>query len=49
MITDSEEGFDMRFANNGIHGIGNYFAFTAKYSAQDLFIHKEENDLYGMF
>jgi len=39
MITDSEEGFDMRFAKNGNFGIGNYFATTAEYSAMDIFSH----------
>ena len=48
-ITDSEEGFDMRFANNGNFGIGNYFAVSAKYSAQDLFAHKESNGCHGIF
>jgi len=25
-ITDGEEGFDMRFARDGLFGVGNYFA-----------------------
>ena len=32
-ITEGEEAFDMRFARNGRHGMGNYFAINAGYSA----------------
>jgi len=32
-ITDCGEGFDLRFCANGVHGIGNYFAYQACYSA----------------
>ena len=42
-ITDSDEGFDMRFASDGMHGVGNYFALRAIYSASDMFAHKEAN------
>ena len=31
------------------YGIGNYFAVSAKYSAQDLFAHKEANGCHGIF
>ena len=32
-IIDCGEGFDLRFCANGVHGIGNYFAYQACYSA----------------
>jgi len=32
IISGSEEGFDMRFANAGMWGTGNYFAVNASYS-----------------
>jgi len=32
MIVEGEEGFDMKFARDGLHGIGNYFAIFAQYS-----------------
>jgi len=31
-ITNSEEGFDMRFSKNGMEGVGLYFALNANYS-----------------
>ena len=33
LITEGEEGFDMRFARNGAEGSGNYFAYSSSYSA----------------
>lgn len=32
LICQSEEGFDMRYANAGMWGHGNYFAVNASYS-----------------
>ena len=49
LITDSEEGFDMRFSYNGTHGIGNYFALEASYSADKRFIHVDEDGVEGIF
>ena len=32
MIIQGEEGYDMRFAQNGRFGMGNYFAIKSSYS-----------------
>ena len=41
VITDSDEGFDLRFCRNGAYGIGNYFAVDSQYSASPGYVHNE--------
>jgi len=39
----------MRFAKDGLHGVGNYFAIEAQYSCGDMYVHKEANGAHGVF
>mmetsp|Transcript_33237 Transcript_33237/g.50960 ORF Transcript_33237/g.50960 Transcript_33237/m.50960 type:complete len:187 (-) Transcript_33237:24-584(-) len=48
-ITDGEEGFDMRFANNGAYGQGNYFAVNAQYSASGGYVHTRKDGSQALF
>jgi len=48
-ITDSDEGFDLRFCRDGMQGIGNYFAEQAAYSASPNFVTKESDGTKGLF
>jgi len=49
MIVEGEVGFDMRFAKDGLHGIGNYFAINAKYSCGANYVHTEKDGSKGVF
>ena len=46
-IYKDEVGFDMRFCNAGMWGIGNYFAEKASYS--DKYAHRLPDDIHQMF
>ena len=48
-ITDSDEGFDIRFSRDGMQGVGNYFALKAEYSAKTNFVHNETDGTKGLF
>jgi len=39
----------MRFAKDGLHGVGNYFAFNAKYSCSANYVHTEPDGSKGVF
>ncbi|CDW84031.1 UNKNOWN [Stylonychia lemnae] len=47
LIYDGEEGFDMRYSNEGMWGKANYFAQNASYSHG--YRHKIQNRTYQMF
>jgi len=47
LLYEGEEGFDIKFANNGYWGRGLYFAENASYSLNYSKVHK--NNVRGMF
>jgi hypothetical protein len=48
MISDGQEGFDMRFCDkNGFFGPGNYFALSAGYSTKGFEHQEQSGDLLG--
>ena len=49
MIVEGEEGFDMRFASDGLKGRGNYFAINASYSCGSNYVHTERDGTKGVF
>ena len=48
-ITDSDEGFDLRFSKRAAHGIGNYFAENSSYSTNEGYVSKEPDGTRGVF
>ena len=47
LISDSEEGFDIRFSHGGLFGQGTYFAEDPAYS--HLYAYKAGPNIYQMF
>lgn len=49
LIIEGEQGFDCRFAKNGVHGYGNYFAIHASYCVNSGFYKDEGAGVRGVF
>lgn len=47
-ITEGDEGFDMRFANNGRYGHGIYFAISPKYCMDGQYYHTRPDGLKSL-